>query len=1066
MSYNHHYNRGYNHGYRYNSRPRYNDGYKKWGHNDKNPSGYSSENQNGPGPGSGPGNGVATPSGAVTSSNGTGSIPLGPRGVVGSIKEKTYDGTNPSTGINKFDLKFPRLNHHQDYQNNKFSYPRSIDCKKNYKVFINHDDENDKKTKKIRFNGEKLLGVVDPRMSNVVHYFQKPNKQSKKFPFKQLPQTRFQYDKDSLGPPPQTELVVWDLPPTTHEVYLTNYFKSLSGSSIKDIKFTNDPKYAVPLGIVSFKFHGSIEKAEKLAKQLISTIKTQKPKIDGVPLKIDLNDQDDKFLNSKIDIAREKLRISRNIREEQEKKLRREIEEKRKIEEKKRLLEEKKKLQEKNRELSRDLYKFKPNSTILSTRHNNKIIPGVILPDDLVKYVKDRPYILIHDKYASTKKIASLDIKRALNKYDWTRIIPDKTGFYIVFNSLKEAERCFINEDGAKFYEYRLFMELAVPKGFENNKSDEEDLFSSKSTTNHDIIDEAANMLIKEFQSFLSKDIRERIIAPTVLDLLSHDKYPELIEELKAKELENKTVQPVVTSNNQLKQEALYKITKKKQQSLHEALPSFKKKAEVIQKHKKSLVPMQHALNYDRDSDEDDEDESISRSLTPIASSVKREYTSAGTSVEPEDEPKTKKQKTGLRKSFLYDTSSDEEMENEEIEVSVGHKLVKKRDLEINEQISSGQEVGIGGAEEEEKEEEEKEEQEQEQEEKDDDDDEIDYSKSEVRYQPTIGGPKPVYQEARLLPSDVFNLDAFQNIIKDEEDLKYAKQVLEEESIKTREISTNIEYWAWKQKDVSHGSQEIVEDVELIGTLKPSLQNSSGSFKSEGYHKISEKDKIDYLPHRRKVHKPLKTIQHEDEEEDITSNTNSSLNVTTSTNNVQSSRVNRANNRRFAADITAQLGNETEVLSLNALTKRKKPVSFARSSIHNWGLYALEPIAAKEMIIEYVGEQIRQQVAEHREKSYLKTGIGSSYLFRIDENTVIDATKKGGIARFINHCCNPSCTAKIIKVEGTKRIVIYALRDIDSNEELTYDYKFEREINDDERIPCLCGAPGCKGYLN
>jgi len=101
-----------------------------------------------------------------------------------------------------------------------------------------------------------------------------------------------------------------------------------------------------------------------------------------------------------------------------------------------------------------------------------------------------------------------------------------------------------------------------------------------------------------------------------------------------------------------------------------------------------------------------------------------------------------------------------------------------------------------------------------------------------------------------------------------------------------------------------------------------------------------------------------------------------------------------------------------------------------------------------------------------REINYQKQGIGSSYLFRIDEDTVIDATKKGGIARFINHSCMPSCTAKIIKVEGTKRIVIYALRDIAKNEELTYDYKFEREIDSTDRIPCLCGSVGCKGFLN
>ena len=50
------------------------------------------------------------------------------------------------------------------------------------------------------------------------------------------------------------------------------------------------------------------------------------------------------------------------------------------------------------------------------------------------------------------------------------------------------------------------------------------------------------------------------------------------------------------------------------------------------------------------------------------------------------------------------------------------------------------------------------------------------------------------------------------------------------------------------------------------------------------------------------------------------------------------------------------------------------------------------------------------------------------------DDEIVDATKKGGIARFINHSCDPNCTAKIIKVEGTPRIVIYALKDIYKSE--------------------------------
>lgn len=39
---------------------------------------------------------------------------------------------------------------------------------------------------------------------------------------------------------------------------------------------------------------------------------------------------------------------------------------------------------------------------------------------------------------------------------------------------------------------------------------------------------------------------------------------------------------------------------------------------------------------------------------------------------------------------------------------------------------------------------------------------------------------------------------------------------------------------------------------------------------------------------------------------------------------------------------------------------RKKKIRFSRSHIHDWGLFAMEPIAADEMVIEYVGQIIRQ----------------------------------------------------------------------------------------------------------
>jgi hypothetical protein len=123
-----------------------------------------------------------------------------------------------------------------------------------------------------------------------------------------------------------------------------------------------------------------------------------------------------------------------------------------------------------------------------------------------------------------------------------------------------------------------------------------------------------------------------------------------------------------------------------------------------------------------------------------------------------------------------------------------------------------------------------------------------------------------------------------------------------------------------------------------------------------------------------------------------------------------SSRSNRANARRQAQGLE-EINQVQRAMALskgepaaaelsikfNQLQTRKKHLRFARSPIHDWGLYAMERISRGEMVIEYVGEVIRAQVADKREKAYERQGIGSSYLFRIDEDLVVDATKKGNL---------------------------------------------------------------------
>ncbi|XP_059359414.1 histone-lysine N-methyltransferase SETD1B-A [Carassius carassius] len=221
----------------------------------------------------------------------------------------------------------------------------------------------------------------------------------------------------------------------------------------------------------------------------------------------------------------------------------------------------------------------------------------------------------------------------------------------------------------------------------------------------------------------------------------------------------------------------------------------------------------------------------------------------------------------------------------------------------------------------------------------------------------------------------------------------------------------------------------------------------TGCARSEGYYFISKREKLRYLRDELSA-----------SEEFISDKQGKSVPAQIPSSSRSGSEL-RAEQRRLLSSFSC----DSDLLKFNQLKFRKKKLRFGRSRIHDWGLFAEEPIAADEMIIEYVGQSIRQVIADMREGRYEKEGIGSSYLFRVDQDTIIDATKCGNLARFINHSCNPNCYAKIVTVEAQKKIVIYSRQPINVNEEITYDYKFPIE---DEKIPCLCAADNCRGTLN
>ncbi|KAF0291388.1 Histone-lysine N-methyltransferase 2A [Amphibalanus amphitrite] len=82
-------------------------------------------------------------------------------------------------------------------------------------------------------------------------------------------------------------------------------------------------------------------------------------------------------------------------------------------------------------------------------------------------------------------------------------------------------------------------------------------------------------------------------------------------------------------------------------------------------------------------------------------------------------------------------------------------------------------------------------------------------------------------------------------------------------------------------------------------------------------------------------------------------------------------------------------------------------VGVYRSPISGRGLFCKRTVEAGQMVIEYAGQVIRSSLTDIRERYYSSRGIGC-YMFRIDDDFVVDATMKGNAARFINHSCNVS----------------------------------------------------------
>ncbi|MFM0039866.1 SET domain-containing protein-lysine N-methyltransferase [Paraburkholderia strydomiana] len=131
-----------------------------------------------------------------------------------------------------------------------------------------------------------------------------------------------------------------------------------------------------------------------------------------------------------------------------------------------------------------------------------------------------------------------------------------------------------------------------------------------------------------------------------------------------------------------------------------------------------------------------------------------------------------------------------------------------------------------------------------------------------------------------------------------------------------------------------------------------------------------------------------------------------------------------------------------------------------RSPVHGKGVFAMRQLAMGERMLEYKGEVTtwRKALRRHRREGV----TGHTFLFGLSDGRVIDGSRGGNSARWLNHACTPNFET----IEDDGRIFIHTLRLVDAGEELFIDYLLEIDDAADEearaQYACACASAGCR----
>ena len=113
---------------------------------------------------------------------------------------------------------------------------------------------------------------------------------------------------------------------------------------------------------------------------------------------------------------------------------------------------------------------------------------------------------------------------------------------------------------------------------------------------------------------------------------------------------------------------------------------------------------------------------------------------------------------------------------------------------------------------------------------------------------------------------------------------------------------------------------------------------------------------------------------------------------------------------------------------------KKAKLVVLESPIHGYGVFSTEPLRRGQFIAELRGSRVRYEPTIYGQSNRYGDWIG------IGKNTWIDPIDE---FQYLNHSCNPTAGLK-----GTRKLRLYALRDVAPGEEITIDYSTTEEDPD------------------